>query len=454
MKKIGAKVARVIFFGLLLAITPSAEANTQSLINTTRDSFNLIGVDEVHKQGLTGKGQVVVFIDHGVEKSHPYLQEAIVDGYCSAPIACGSYYLKDGIDAGGVFGSFEQNPHGMLVAGVIAGRPNGAYPGGIAPGAGLISISNAGGNDDGLVRAFDWILEAKKRHNIVAVVGSFAQVNVAERNSLIGCTGSSSAVRQRIESLIRSEIAMVFAAGNGGNFLKADFPACIPGVITVGATSSKGQIMNYSNTTATTLLAPAEVITATRNSGYYIGGGTSTAAPVVGGAIALLKQASPGSSMDEIRKALFTTNKFADDLVWNGLPILDIPTALKALKEGKFIEPKVTISKLLGVLTADQLQSFESQIAGKNEELKVLTMKVAQAEQRATISALMEEAAKKEADELKKRTSEQSIKIATQSGEIINLTAELEKLSSSLRIMSRKLSAVCKQARSIKACKP
>jgi subtilisin family serine protease len=442
-----------LLLGVMFIPAPIASANVQGLIDMTRDSYNLIGLNEVHKEGITGKGQVVVFIDHGVERSHPYLQEAMIDGFCSAEIACGSFYLKDGIDAGGLFGNFEQNPHGMLVGGVIAGRPNGPYPGGVAPGAQLISISNAGGNDKGLVRAFDWILEAKKRHNIVAVVGSFGQVNSADRNSLLGCSGSSSEVRQRIESLIRSEIAMVFAAGNGGNYLKADFPACIPGVITVGATSSRGMVMNYSNTSATTLLAPADVLTATRNSGYYIGGGTSTAAPVVGGAIALLKQANPGASVDEIKKALFTTNKYADDLVWSNLPILDIPTALKALREKKYGDSKVAISRLLGVATPEQLQSFESQISIKNDELKSQAQKLAQAEQRASVLALMEQSAKAEAEELKKRATEQTIKIATQSGEIASLRAEISKLSLMTEKLSKKLAALCKQNRSSNACK-
>lgn len=443
----------ISLIGAAFMAIPSATANVQGLIDLTRDSYNLIGLNEVHKEGITGKGQVVVFIDHGVEKNHPYLQEAMIDGFCSAEIACGSYYLKDGIDAGGVFGNYEQNPHGMLVGGVIAGRPNGPYPGGVAPGAQLISISNAGGNDRGLVRAFDWILEAKKRHNIVAVVGSFGQTNSAERNSLLGCSGSSSEVRQRIESLIRSDIAMVFASGNGGNYLKADFPACIPGVITVGATSSRGLVMNYSNTSATTLLAPADVLTATRNSGYYIGGGTSTAAPVVGGAIALLKQANPNASLDEIKKALFTTNKYADDLVWSNLPILDIPSALKALKEKKYSDSKVAVSKLLGVATPDQLQSFESQIALKNDELKAQLQKIAQAEQRATILTLMEESARKEAEELKKRTIEQNIKIASQSGEITSLKAEIAKLFALSQSLSKRITTLCKQNRSGAACK-
>jgi len=453
MRRLITLVAFLGFIGTLVLAIPGASANVQGLINLTRDSYNLIGLGEVHKEGITGKGQVVVFIDHGVEKNHPYLKEAMIDGFCSAQIACGNFYLKDGIDAGGIFGVYEQNPHGMLVAGVIAGRPIGDYPGGVAPGAQLISISNAGGNDAGLVTAFDWILEAKKRHNIVAVVGSFGQQNSVERNSLLGCSGSSSEVRQRIESLIRSEIAMVFAAGNGGNYLKADFPACIPGVITVGATSSRGSVMNYSNTSATTLLAPADVLTATRNSGYYIGGGTSTAAPVVGGAIALLKQAYPTASLDEVKKALFTTNKYADDLVWSNLPILDIPSALKALKDKKFSETKVSISRLLGAATPDQLQSFESQLASKNEELKLQAQKIVQAEQRAKVLELMEDSAKKEAEELKKRTVEQSIKIASQIGEINSLKSDVANLNQTMSDLTKKIKSICKSNKTNVLCK-
>lgn len=306
----------------------------------TESSYDLIKLSAARDLGLTGKDQVVVFIDDGIEIDHPYIKNNVLDGFCSSAIACGSLHLKSGKEAGGIFPKTSSSGHGNMVAGIIAGEVNSVALGGIAPSAKLISITNTDGNFLGLEAAFNWILEAKKRYNIVAVSGSFGSVNLGTRSDFLSCTDSE--LNEKIKALSDAGIVPVFSAGNDSNVLRMSHPACLPFVVSVGALSYKGLLQDYSNVGGSlTVLAPSDVMTASRNGLYGLGGGTSAAGPVVAGVVALLKQAKPSATVQEIKSALQSSDKYLNDAYWAGLPVLNISSALNALKTGEFIKPPV-----------------------------------------------------------------------------------------------------------------
>lgn len=331
----------VISFTLLLifSIYPSNIAQAYSnedLRILTKSSYDLINLSAARDLGLTGKDQVVVFIDDGIEIDHPYIKNNVLDGFCSSEVACGTLHLKSGKEAGGIFPKTSSSPHGNMVAGIIAGEVNSVALGGIAPGAKLISITNTDGNFPGLEAAFNWILEAKKKYNIVAVSGSFGSTNLGERSEILGCTDSE--LNGKIKALADVGIVPVFSAGNDSNIVKMSHPACLPFVVSVGALNFKGQLQDYSNVGGNlTVLAPSDVMTASRNGGYMLGGGTSAAGPVVAGVVALLKEAKPSATVEEIKKALQTTDKYLNDAYWTGIPVLNVYSAVNALKTGQYV---------------------------------------------------------------------------------------------------------------------
>lgn len=333
----------VVTFFALLAAMGTAQANTlENLRAITQASYNLIGLSSLHKQGLTGKDQVIVFIDDGVQLDHPYISQAIIDGFCSSEATCRELYLKSGAMAGVIPAFNQPSPHGLMVGGIIAGRPNTSALGGIAPDAKLISITNTNGNNPGLIAAFEWILQAKKRYNIVAVSGSFGGPNVSARSDIDGCSGAAPELDQRIRALKDAGIIPVFASGNDSNPMRISYPACLPFVISVGAISSSGSLQPYSNTgSALTVLAPSDVMSAGLDGTYFLAGGTSASTPVVAGAVALLKQAQPEATFEQIKKSLQSSTTYLDDLYWKSIPALHLPSALAALKSSTFTSVKI-----------------------------------------------------------------------------------------------------------------
>lgn len=84
---------------LLVSLAPLAPAGAYSneeLRNMTQSSYDLINLSAARDLGLTGKDQVVVFLDDGIEIDHPYIKNNVLDGFCSSRAACGDQYLKSG----------------------------------------------------------------------------------------------------------------------------------------------------------------------------------------------------------------------------------------------------------------------------------------------------------------------------------------------------------------------
>lgn len=223
--------------------------------------------------------------------------------------------------------------HGTHVAGIIAGNgahSHGAYMG-VAPQANLINVKV--GDDLGNVRESDivsglqWINDNKTAYNIRVVNLS---VNAAVAQSY-----NTSPLDAAVEILWFNKIVVVVAAGNfGRNALYP--PANDPFVISVGAADDMGtqkqiddRIASFSaygktqdgffkpelvapgvniistmhKTDAIAIQHPANVISAD----YFSMSGTSMAAPVVSGVVALLLQAEPNLTPDQVKYRLMAT---------------------------------------------------------------------------------------------------------------------------------------------------
>ena len=329
--------AKIIFCILVISsLSPLVPLSANSIeYQKTIASYNLIGLSKVQSDGWDGTGQAIVVIDDGNNPEHPYLSGVFVDGNCTSRSVCGSDYLKTGINSGGAHKG--DGFHGSMVSGIIAGQANISAPGGIAPKAKIISIDNTDGGSEGLLAAMEWVLSIQKKYNVVAVSGSIGAPNNSGLRGGEGDCSLDPKLAVKIKELVNAGIVMVFAAGNGGSFSKLDFPACLPEAVSVGALTSNGTIADYSNISKSiTVLAPAEILSSNGNRGYFIGGGTSSATPVIAGAVALLKQAKPDATPREIKLALQSTKNRISDVLWANLPILNLPMAIAAIQTGKF----------------------------------------------------------------------------------------------------------------------
>jgi hypothetical protein len=369
---------RFSIFVLVVSISSSSMSPlfAEDLLKAkTYSAFELVGLDSARALGLEGQGQTIVVLDDGVQIDHPNIKDALVDGYCASKEACGLDLGKSGIQYGRAL--FDGDFHGSMVSGVALGRATDVAVGGVAPKANLISINIRNGNNDAIARALTWVYSIKDKYKIASVNLSAGGGLMLKRLEGLPCdlaNGGEREIADAVTALANVGIPFVVASGNGSKVNYVDFPACLPNVITVGSVVSyvnttdkvngnlPGDISSYSNIgPQIDVLAPSEgVIAATNKNQYMIGSGTSSAAPFVAGAIALLKQYRPDITFDEIRKALASTPNLRSDALYSQLPVLHFPTALKALETRVFTnKPVIRISDNA---TVEQLEAAHARV--------------------------------------------------------------------------------------------
>jgi serine protease AprX len=245
--------------------------------------------------------------------------------------------------------------HGNHIAGIIGGNgtaSTGKYIG-VAPGVNLINVKVS--NDDGSARSsriiagMQWILQNRDKYNIRIV-------NISLNNSNYE-SYHTSPLSAAAEILWFNNIVVVVSAGNKGNGNLYP-PANDPFVITVGAIDDKGTadlsddtVPNFSaygttpeGVTKPDLVAPGVNIIGLRpnqnstlsnahplhnvGDSYFRMSGTSMAAPMVTGAIALLLQAEPDLTPDQVKYRLKATATKIQDPQKTGAGLLDIQRAI------------------------------------------------------------------------------------------------------------------------------
>ena len=271
------------------------------------DSVGLVGAPEAWQRGYSGWGLAVAVIDDGADTRHPFLAGRTVWEGCFADACPNGQTTMYGRGAARPVGT-----HGTHVAGIVLGRPTGDVVG-VGPNLHLVVINVANRHRRGMsgrniLAGLDVVLTLARRYP-----GIIGAVNM----SLGGSRESYGHCRSRIWDLAarelgRAGVAVVVASGNGSSGDRAapvSFPACIEGFVSVGAVTKSRRVATFSNSgPALDLLAPGVDI----RSSVFKGGerrfasmdGTSMAAPHVAAAMALMKQASPGSSVDDLVRML------------------------------------------------------------------------------------------------------------------------------------------------------
>ncbi len=279
---------------------PPAEYNDTPAVQW---NLEMIGAPALWDIGLTGQGVVVATMDSGVDIDHPDLKNNWRGGSNSW------YDVHTQTDT-----PYDTNGHGTQVMGIIAGTG----PTGIAPGVRWIAVrvfdqvNNAAVSDVHL--GFQWLLDPDGDPNTddaPDIVNN--SWNLRESAGL--CIDEFA---DDIGILKAAGIAVIFAAGNEGpTAASCSSPANYAGSFSVGAVNANLQIALYSsrgpspchNDIFPNLVAPGTNIATTDLSfggtnNYASVNGTSYAAPHAAGALALLLNAFPHETIDDLQSAL------------------------------------------------------------------------------------------------------------------------------------------------------
>jgi len=358
-------LAVALGLGANLLLAPAAKADT---IRDAQYWLDSLGVAEA-QNASKGKGVKVAVIDTGIDTSHPDLRGVVVGG-------------TDVSGAGGAQGEKPigaRSEHGTLVATLLAGRGNNrqeierikaeneklksawqkakehaekededvpkepeyeAVPKpsrgpdgvlGVAPEAELLSVSlwMGGQNPAGIPveeqipRAVRWAVD----HGAKVINMSLGSTSPAWPESW----------DEAFKYAEDRDVVIVAAAGNrSGGMNQVGAPATIPGVLTVAGVDESGKASKDSSTEGISIgvAAPAEPLVGGMPGGDYARwSGTSGAAPLVTGVVAMIRSKYPQMKAPQVINRILKTAREAgapgvDNLY--GYGILDAEAALNA----------------------------------------------------------------------------------------------------------------------------
>src|SRR6267378_1671058 len=323
------------------------------------DSVPLIGADQAWAVGFDGSGRTVAVIDSGVDSAHPFLAGKVIEEACYSTTSGfqSTSLCPNGADeqigpGAGIYCPLELEGcwHGTHVAGIVAGdgTPFDLPIWGVGRGATLMAVQvfsrinsflDCGGAPPCLGAFTSDILAALERVYDLRTAHDFASVNMSLGGGLFSAACDDEPYKPFIDNLRAVGIATVIASGNDGSTSQISAPACVSSAVSVGATTKDDHVADYSNVAPfMSLFAPGdEIVSSYPGENFAVASGTSMAAPHVAGAWAILKQAAPTASVDEILQALTST----------GLPITD-PRAGTGTTTRPRIQVDLALSALLG----------------------------------------------------------------------------------------------------------
>ncbi len=309
-----------------------------------------VGAKTVHDTlGYTGSGIGIAVLDSGITSWHDDLTNKSTTVY-----PYGNQRVKKFVDfVNGRTLPYDDNGHGTHVSGIIAGNgydSNGEKVG-IAPSASLVVLKVLDGQGKGsisnIIAALNWIATNGKTYN-VRVVNMSVGAGVMESY----WTDPLTLAAKRVAEM---GITVVAAAGNLGKNADGNLqyggitaPGNAPWVLTVGASSTMGTLTRTDDTLAPyssagptpkdflakpdlvapgtgtiSLSAPGSLLYSTKAAFLLPGkgplgslpylslSGTSMAAPVVSGTVALMLQANPNLTPNLIKAILqYTAQKY------------------------------------------------------------------------------------------------------------------------------------------------
>ncbi|MGB3518701.1 MAG: S8 family serine peptidase [Elainellaceae cyanobacterium] len=252
-------------------------------------NLHQLNLDACWNRGFTGAGIQVGHLDTGIDASHPALSDSIANF---------TLFDGDGTPIPDVFPQ-DSSDHGTHIAGIICGGIVNEQSIGIAPDAKLCSgVVIEGGKP--LVRVLcglDWMFDQGVR--VVCVS--------------LGIPGYNPVFETVLARLRQQGVLCIFPIGNSGRKISHS-PANYPGVLAVGAVDQNYRLASFSGSQVfdrpndpikPNLVAPGvDILSAKPGGGLSKQSGTSMAAAHVAGVAALLLQARPDATVDEIENAL------------------------------------------------------------------------------------------------------------------------------------------------------
>lgn len=297
----------------ILSVSPNYYGNFDSVTNEedTSEQWYLDRIDYFDALDYVGDTETVTvgILDTGIDASHPDLHDKI------------DYQLSKSFVDDSPLVDTNPDSHGTCVAGIIGARNNGSGITGICDNINLVSLK---------------VGHINAEHAAVQLALDYAEANNID---LINCSfqlnGYSQIFYEQMKEIFDVYTGFIVSAvgnenkdmDNTGNFYYFPLALDYENIITVAATDENDELANFDDTdpmyassygvATVDLAAPGKNIyttTAIQNGGYRYFKGTSAAAPIVTGVVALIKSIHPDISNSQLRSFILNNVDVVDSL--------------------------------------------------------------------------------------------------------------------------------------------
>jgi subtilisin family serine protease len=310
-----------IYGAQAVGIVRPVRVSTATLRQKLTWGLQALHIDKLWAQGLTGQGIRVGHLDTGVDDSHPALKGRVA-GFAEWDLL--GQRLEDGAP-------HDSDQHGTHTAGIIAGKPVGGRAIGVAPECELYSglVIEGGAVLARVLGGMEWMID----------------VGVRVLSMSLGWRGYDPSFLIITRRLRQQGVLPVFSIGNEGPGTSRS-PGNYPETLSVGALDRNNRVAPFScsvrfnrdrDPVQPDVVAPGVgIISARPGGGYQSMDGTSMATPYVAGVVALLWQARPDATLDEIELVIRQTclKLEGEDPLRYGDGLVDPLAALAALTGG------------------------------------------------------------------------------------------------------------------------
>jgi subtilisin family serine protease len=293
-----------------------AEVKDSSAPSSLAWGVSKIRADEVWSDlGITGAGVVVANIDTGVDYTHP----ALVNQYRGTATGSHDY---NWYDPGGTYPNApgDNHGHGTHTMGTMVGDDGAGNQIGVAPGAQWIAAKGCGTgwcDGDHLLSAAEWMLAPCP----IGVEPGDSSCDPGKRPRVVNNSWSGGGGNAWLQGVVNAwraaDIFPAFACGNSGpDQGTVGSPGDYAESFCSGATDNDDAIAGWSSRGPSSLTpetkpdvsAPGVAVrSSVPGGGYEDWSGTSMASPHTAGTVALLAEANPALSIEEMEQALYRT---------------------------------------------------------------------------------------------------------------------------------------------------
>lgn len=329
-------------------------------VQGSETGLKVINADKLWKMGITGQGRLVMNIDTGVEGSHPAFSSRWRGNFVPWNQAWFDPETNTSFPT-------DCDDHGSHTMGIMTGRA-GSDTIGVAFDAQWIAAKTicSSPHTSKSIAAFQWAMDPDGNPETTSDMPDVISNSWYDPNATDECIGIYKLTFDAVEA---AGITIVFSAGNNGpgsstitkpknintNEVNVFAVGNINGNTTgypIASSSSRGP--STCGGSGSLLIKPevvapgTSVRSAIRGGGYGTMSGTSMASPHVAGAIALLKQAFPYLTGQQIKYALYNTavdlGDFGEDNTY-GKGLIDVFAAFLYLANRDSIPP-TTVTNL------------------------------------------------------------------------------------------------------------